>query len=313
MTSNDPSIDPSLQSFGEDLSQVQMPVPGNAGEAIETTYLQDLIEAATDVAGDERVDHGCISNQTVAAASGPDSASPRSKRRQHNLAEGDRDIEERYDLPSEHNKKRQKRAVGPIADVTSSGLLHQTQDSPLLSTTSAARLAEAQPAPAIFRAPTGRKSTRPAVAKEFRNLELCPETFHKLQAYAKKYMLDPAHPERKTYVGNRGQTDTAQVRHDLQRCVREFLEDGPGDEFFGLDSTGPTGEEQSGGASRSFSWPVDKDLIIQLCSPLLRRMVVNERQREYALKTRREGKTQDVGDKQVSGESQWCENVLTIS
>jgi len=311
MISNDPSIDPSLQTLGDDLSQVHVPIQGDAAIEVETTYLQDLIEAAPDVTSDEQSLNGRYPEQTTAASDGMQPASSPLKRPRHDLTVGVQNMEEQHGAASGHDKKRRKRVAETTVETSSNG--HpQTRGSPLPSSTSSARLAGAQPAPAIFRAPTGKKSTRPAVAKEFRNLELCPESFHKLQAYAKKHMLDPAHPERKTYVGNRGHTDTAQVRHDLQKCVREFLENGPGDEFFGPQSTDPTGEEQTGARSRGFSWPADKDLIIQLCSPLLRRMIVNERQREYALKTRGAGKTPEVGDKQVRSECSLQEYVLTL-
>jgi len=297
---NESPIDPKLQDIGVDLSQAHEFVSGGPNDAIEASYFRDLAEVATDTAEGERRSYDHSFGQMLPEATELGTASTGSRKRKQTPPGDGGVLEEQCSQAGGQTKKRKKRPVNTDAELASDRPAAQDEGSSFLSDPTAARLAAAQTGSAIFRAPSGKKSTRPAVAKEFRNLELCPESFHKMQAYAKKYMLDPEHPERKTYVGNRGQTDTAQIRHDLQKCVREFLEEGPGEEFFGPGSTAPSGDaEDSGGNSRSFSWPADRELIIQLCSPLLRRMIVNERQREYALKTRREGKTQDDSDKQV--------------
>lgn len=284
---NSPPLDPKLHNAGVDLSEAHELSSKDQTGAIDATYFHDLVEVVTIDAAERQ-----------GAEPGP--ASAISGKRKRDPSGGDRGLEEHDDQVIGQTKKSKSDPANDDGKPSSDRPAPEDQEASFSPVSSTARLAAAQPGPAIFRVPSGRKSTRPAVAKEFRNLELCPESFHKLQAYAKKYMLDPDHPERKTYVGNRGQTDNAQIRHDLQRCVREFLEAGPGEEFFGPDSIGPTGiEEGSGANSRSFLWPADKELIIQLCSPLLRRMIVNERQRQYAVKTRRGTKTQDDDDKQV--------------
>ncbi|GAB7345224.1 hypothetical protein MBLNU457_3598t1 [Dothideomycetes sp. NU457] len=297
---NNPPIDPKLQDIGVDLSHAHELVSEDQTDAIEATYFRDLVEVATDAAEGNRRSYDQTSGQSLTEGTAAGPASTGSGKRKHTSSDRGHESEEQHGRANGQTKKRRKHPVNNDAKPASDRPAPEDHESSFSSDPSAARLAAAQPGPAIFRAPSGKKSTRPAVAKEFRNLELCPESFHKMQAYAKKYMLDPEYPERKTYVGNRGQTDNAQIRHDLQKCVREFLEEGPGEEFFGADSADPNGDgERSGGNSRSFSWPADKELIIQLCSPLLRRMIVNERQREYALKTRRGPKTQDDSDKQT--------------
>jgi hypothetical protein len=72
------------------------------------------------------------------------------------------------------------------------------------------------------------------MSKLFTSLELTPEEFLHLQAAAKAYMLDPAHPERGECVGNRGRGDTDMTKLKLFGCVKSFLEDeGWGDRCFG--------------------------------------------------------------------------------
>lgn len=297
---DNPQIDPKLQDIGIDLSQAHELAPEDPNDAIEATYFPDLVEVAADAADGERQSYEQDFGHTLTEGNEVNPASTGSRKRKHTTSGGDHALEEQHSRADGPTKKRQKHLPDNNAKPASDRPASEDHESSFSSDHSAPHLAAAQPGPAIFRAPSGKKSTRPAVAKEFRNLELCPESFHKMQAYAKKYMLDPEHPERKTYVGNRGQTDNAQIRHDLQKCVREFLEEGPGEEFFGANSTGPSEvEETPAGHNRSFSWPADKEMIIQLCSPLLRRMIVNERQREYALRTRKGAKTQDDSNKQV--------------
>jgi len=149
-------------------------------------------------------------------------------------------------------------------------------------------------AAALFRAPTDKKSTRPQMSKMFDSLGLSPEDFLRLQAAAKKYMLDPEHPERRDCVGNRGKTDTGQVRLELHKCVRDFLDGGAGAIFFSSQpQSQPAGEDAQDSETRPRDcfWPEDKEQIVKLCTPLLRRMVTNERQRQYALETRKSTKS----------------------
>ncbi|KAI9706173.1 MAG: hypothetical protein M1820_004934 [Bogoriella megaspora] len=147
---------------------------------------------------------------------------------------------------------------------------------------------------ALFRDPSAasKKYTRPPMSKLFLSLEQSPESFLQLQSDAKAYMLDATHPERQDCVGNRGASDTDIVKLRLFNCARDFLEeDERGLRFFGEDVPG------EGGKQRTWVWPRDIDKVIGLCTPLLRRMVTNERQRKYALETRGQAKVDGAKDK----------------
>ncbi|KAF2274984.1 uncharacterized protein EI97DRAFT_434559 [Westerdykella ornata] len=164
-----------------------------------------------------------------------------------------------------------------------------------------ARAVGVHSAAALFR-PTrepARKYTRPPMSKLFMSLQLTPENFVQLQARAKAYMLDPSHPERQNCVGNRGKGDTDMVKLKLFNTVRDFLNDGVGDMFFGEEVEKPA-EDDAIEAARALGaegvpaegklvWPRDGNKIISLVTPLLRRMVTNERQRMYAIETRKGG------------------------
>lgn len=176
-------------------------------------------------------------------------------------------------------------------------------------------------AAALFR-PASEKSkkwTRPPMNTIFNSFRMSPERFLQLQADAKDFMLDPAHPERGDMVGIRGQSDIKGVKLDLARAVRRFLDDGAGEKFFGgqvreatsgADSAAAGGstnevsaptsetadadavatvnvEDGSDSEERQYHWPRDRDVLIDLCMPLLRRVVTNEKQRRYAETTRR--------------------------
>jgi hypothetical protein len=170
-----------------------------------------------------------------------------------------------------------------------------------------ARAAGVHSAAALFRRSsekTSRKYTRPPMSKLFISLQLTPENFLHLQAQAKLYMLDSAHPERQNCVGNRGKGDTDMVKLRLFNCVREFLNNGLGEHFFGehaeapgemesLDAARALGEERTGSAEGRLIWPRDGNKIISLVTPLMRRMVTNERQRVYAIETRKGGAKKD--------------------
>lgn len=140
-------------------------------------------------------------------------------------------------------------------------------------------------AAALFRqTSTNKKYTRPPMSKMFASLELSPENFLHLQAAAKGYMLDDRHPERRDCVGQRGKGDTEMVKLRLWNCVRHFLEvEGNGPRFFGEHVV------NEGMPPRTYVWPRDQQKIISLVIPLLRRMVTNERQRQYAVETRKGG------------------------
>ncbi|KAH7418182.1 hypothetical protein BKA64DRAFT_190817 [Cadophora sp. MPI-SDFR-AT-0126] len=149
--------------------------------------------------------------------------------------------------------------------------------------TADARAVGLHSATALFRRPStaSKKYTRAPMSKLFTSLELTAEQFLSLQSAAKAYMLDPNHPERGDCVGSRGRGDTDMVKLKLFACVKSFLEDeGWGARCFT--------EEIIGGKLRKLKWPQMKNKIISLVTPLMRRMVTNERQRLYALETRQE-------------------------
>jgi hypothetical protein len=86
------------------------------------------------------------------------------------------------------------------------------------------------------------------MSKLFTSLELSPEMFLQLQAAAKEYMLDPAHPQRAESVGNRGKSDTDMVKLKLFSCVEEFLDSkGWGERCFG--------ETSQNTEDRRLKWP----------------------------------------------------------
>lgn len=143
-----------------------------------------------------------------------------------------------------------------------------------------------------------RKYSRPPLGKVFTSLELAPENFLRLQIAAKAFMLDDAHPERKEVVGQkqiRGGSDVAKL--NLWSCVDEFLAmHGYGDLFFAPGA----GDSIPGAPQRSLFWPRDRQAIIKLMMPLMRKMVTNERQRVYAAAVRKQGPTKDGAEDQAS-------------
>lgn len=143
-------------------------------------------------------------------------------------------------------------------------------------------------AAALFRASSNssKKYTRPPMSKLFSSLHLPPEEFLQLQSAAKAYMLDDGHPERRDCVGQRGKTDSDMVKLKLWHCVKQFLdEEGNGERFFGVNAPKLGGDDET----RSMTWPENAQQIIKICIPLLRRMVTNERQRQYAVESRKCG------------------------
>jgi hypothetical protein len=143
-------------------------------------------------------------------------------------------------------------------------------------------------AAALFRAPStsSKKYTRPPMSKLFSSLHLPPEDFLHLQSAAKAYMLADDHPERRDCVGQRGKTDSDMVKLKLWNCVQEFLDrEGNGERFFGANVRKADG----GDGAQAMTWPEHAEQIIKTCVPLLRRMVTNERQRQYAVETRKGG------------------------
>ncbi|GAD94176.1 conserved hypothetical protein [Paecilomyces variotii No. 5] len=198
-------------------------------------------------------------------------------------------------------RKRNEDALDPALTASASsmnlaGHQHQSQhhldgdglnirELPPQQSLSDARAAGVHSAAALFRQPSSNKKyTRPPMSKLFASLELSPENFLHLQAAAKAYMLDDNHPERRDCVGQRGKGDTEMVKLKLWNCVRHFLEaEGYGERFFGENVV------NEGMGPRQYIWPRDQHKIISLVIPLLRRMVTNERQRQYAIETRKGG------------------------
>ncbi|KAL5115944.1 hypothetical protein ACEQ8H_006166 [Pleosporales sp. CAS-2024a] len=184
--------------------------------------------------------------------------------------------------------------------------VHMPTTDPLLQTTEHGAVG-VHSAAALFRRSTSDKSTtckytRPPMSKLFLSLQLTPENFLQLQAQAKTYMLDTNYPDRQNCVGNRGKGDTDMVKLRLFNCVRDFLSDGAGEHFFGQDVEKPgerdsieaaraLGEDSAHVADERLVWPRDGNRIIGLVTPLMRRMVTNERQRMYAIETRKGGGT----------------------
>ena len=145
--------------------------------------------------------------------------------------------------------------------------------------------AAATSAAAIFRQPStsNRKYTRPPIGRLYSSLELPPESFVRLQTAAKDFMLDENHPDRLDTIGQRGRGDTDLVRLKLWNIAKEFLDDlGNGLKFFGDHVPSVEGQP-----SRTMIWPQNAEQIIKACVPVLRRMVTNERQRRYAMQTRK--------------------------
>ncbi|ENI10101.1 hypothetical protein COCC4DRAFT_68456 [Bipolaris maydis ATCC 48331] len=162
---------------------------------------------------------------------------------------------------------------------------------------------------------TARKHTRPPMSKLFISLRLSPENFLQLQASAKAYMLDSSYPERQSCVGNRGKGDNDMVKLRLFNCVRDFLSSGVGERFFGehvqkpeendtIEAARALGEMETPEASPRLIWPRDGNKIIGLVTPLMRRMVTNERQRQYAIETRKGGSKQKEKESNVKAVTQ---------
>lgn len=166
---------------------------------------------------------------------------------------------------------------------------------------SAARAAGVHSAAALFRSPMSsatKKYTRPPMSKLYASLHLTPEDFLHLQAAAKTYMLDPDYPERQDCVGSRVKGDNDMVKLKLFNCVRDFLADGVGERFFPENAEvqealtdGPGFGDEDTSQQQRWVWPKDGNQIVSLVTPLMRRMVTNERQRMYAHESRKGGGT----------------------
>ncbi|KIV89779.1 hypothetical protein PV10_07157 [Exophiala mesophila] len=145
----------------------------------------------------------------------------------------------------------------------------------------------------LFREPsmTSRKYSRPPLGKVFTSLQLAPENFLRLQTAAKAFMLDEAHLERRDVVGHQKQSGAADVaKLNLWNCVEDFLSThGYGEKYFAPG----VGGDIPDAPARTLSWPADRQTIIKLMMPLMRKMVTNERQRVYAAESRKSTGTKE--------------------
>ncbi|KAI4716475.1 hypothetical protein E4T48_07353 [Aureobasidium sp. EXF-10727] len=259
--------------------------------------LQGLVEAATSAAAQEQI---------------------RQRNQQLQFAHSDQDLASLLRDPSARlSASKRKRSSSldnddPASASESSKRQRQSEDSRHHSPHLDARAAGVHSAAALFRpaSDSSKKYTRPPMSKLFTSLELSPENFLYLQAAAKQYMLNTDYPDRQACVGNRGRGDNEMVKARMYQCVREFLEaEGWGEKYFGENAPPPNdGEANAPPQPRRYIWPRDRDRIIALCTPLLRRMVTNERQRQYAIETRKGGKqdknSQDPTDPQIHHSAQ---------
>lgn len=93
-------------------------------------------------------------------------------------------------------------------------------------------------------------------------------------------MLDTGYPERQACVGNRTSGPTNDTKINLYKTVQKFLESKIGARFFDASLDG------GGDLKERWVYPRDETALISLLTPLMRRMVTNERQRQYARRTR---------------------------
>lgn len=272
-------------------------------DAEDHAQLQGLVEAATSAAAQEQIrqrnqlSHFAHSDQDLASLlRDPSTRLTASKRKRSNSLSANDDA-----ASASESSKRQRR---PDED---------GQHSPHLD----ARAAGVHSAAALFRPATesSKKYTRPPMSKLFTSLELSPENFLYLQAAAKQYMLNPDYPDRQACVGNRGRGDNEMVKARMYQCVREFLEtEGWGEKYFGENAPPPNdGEANASPQPRRYVWPRDRDRIIALCTPLLRRMVTNERQRQYAIETRKGGKQDNPPQDPSDSHAQSMQNQDSVS
>ncbi|KAL9063829.1 MAG: hypothetical protein Q9157_008075 [Trypethelium eluteriae] len=272
---------------------------------VNSDQLERLLRVANSVAAQEAVNQTLKSGESTFVENHGKAHHSRSKRKRGVTPPDGCNGEE------SHQSKRQKQKPASSSDTS---VLQPSNREPIngdSGTASPSRgLQFSEPRPpgihttaALFRPPNlppSKKSTRPPISKLFSSLELAPSTFLELQSAAKAYMLDPKYPDRQDCVGNRGKGDSDVVKLRLYNCVREFLEEeaderdpeetcmagrSRGDIFFG-----PYVRKEDGG-ERKWVWPKDKERVVGMCIPLLRRMVTNERQRKYAVETRSQIKT----------------------
>jgi hypothetical protein len=97
-----------------------------------------------------------------------------------------------------------------------------------------------------------------------------------------------------------GRTALATAARETPIWSSYGLNDGAGEQFFGenvekpgerdaIEAARALGEDKAPGSGERLAWPGDGNKIIGLVTPLMRRMVTNERQRMYAIETRKGG------------------------
>lgn len=271
--------------------------------------LHGLVEAATTAANLAAEAMTLESSQNQSSTRGNNNHSTRGKRRRASTPTSDNDNDNNANANTQNAqgegpnpRKRARTQLSHPPTTTDPQMQTRASSDSLLGE---ARAAGVHSAAALFRQASSkggpkRKYTRPPMANLFMSLRLTPENFLQLQARAKAYMLDPAHPDRQSCVGNRGKGDNDMVKLKLFNCVRDFLVEGVGEQFFGegvevlaeeetVEAARALGQVGVGGQEERLVWPRDGNKIISLVTPLLRRMVTNERQRVYALQTRKGG------------------------
>jgi hypothetical protein len=193
-------------------------------------------------------------------------------------------------------RKRSPSACSESSSLKRSKSLHYPHDpsrsaSPSLAPSSSnddqAQRATADPSSALFRSKSirapAKKYTRPPTKDVFQSLRIGTEEWVRLEVEAKDYMLDENYPQRQASVGNRGLAPTNDTKIQLFKTVQGFLAGGAGSAYFGT-----TNAERDREGER-WLYPRDEDRLIGLLTPLMRRMVTNERQRQYARRTRQSG------------------------
>lgn len=266
----------------------------------ESHNFAGLLEAATTAAG--HAAHAMHAHEAVMSHTLAHGGAKR-KRSSSPLEEDGAAETAQADRPIAPKRRRVDVPIHPQLQTGGTDMVDSPPENSSESPRSAARPAGVHSAAALFRRSserTARKYTRPPMSKLFMSLQLSPENFLQLQSRAKTYMLDTAYPERQNCVGNRGKGDNDMVKLRLFNCVRDFLNDGVGEQFFGenvekpgesdaLEAARALGEDRAPSTEDRLTWPRDGNKIISLVTPLMRRMVTNERQRMYAIETRKGG------------------------
>ncbi|KUJ20922.1 uncharacterized protein LY89DRAFT_778568 [Mollisia scopiformis] len=138
-----------------------------------------------------------------------------------------------------------------------------------------------------------RRRSRLLMKEIYKELEVTPHEYLELQNAAKDYMLDPQHPDRLECVGSKVRKPGL-TKMKLHQCTLAFLRDeGWGDYFWGSEAPGASLPD------RKLIWPEKSNRIISAIGPLLRRVISNQRQKQYG-KAQRQKKV--TAATQVSGD-----------